>query len=153
MRSDVSRIATQVQCPVRVLHNPTNTLPGQLAATQRSCFRRASYASYGQASRGCPGARASPRSGNTMPNWLSGRATTPSHHLLATVMFEDVVGSTTLVSQIGDDAWGSFGSAATALCSIVWRSTAEGVVSTAGDGSMCTVPGPAVAIRCARAAA
>jgi hypothetical protein len=36
---------------------------------------------------------------------VSGRATTPTHHLLATVMFEDVVGSTTLVSQIGDDAW------------------------------------------------
>jgi pimeloyl-ACP methyl ester carboxylesterase len=27
MRADVSRIATQVQCPVRVLHMPTNTLP------------------------------------------------------------------------------------------------------------------------------
>lgn len=36
---------------------------------------------------------------------VSGQAATPSDRLLATVMFEDVVDSTVLVSAIGDDAW------------------------------------------------
>ena len=68
---------------------------------------------------------------------------------MATVVFEDVVGSTMLVSEIGDDAWGRLRVQRERLV----RDCVEGhggrVISSAGDGSMCALPGPAVAIRCA----
>jgi class 3 adenylate cyclase len=80
---------------------------------------------------------------------VSGRATTLSDRLLATVMFEDVVGSTTLISQIGDDAWGELRVRRDRLVLDCVEEHGGRVVQTAGDGSMCTLPGPAVAVRCA----
>ena len=80
---------------------------------------------------------------------VSGRATTPSDRLLATVVFEDVVGSTKLVSEIGDDAWGRLRVQRERLVRDCVEEHGGRVISTAGDGSMCTLPGPAVAIRCA----
>jgi class 3 adenylate cyclase len=80
---------------------------------------------------------------------VSGRAATPSDRLLATVLFEDVVSSTTLVSEIGDDAWGRLRVQRDRLVRDCVEDYGGRVISTAGDGSMCTLPGPAVAIRCA----
>jgi pimeloyl-ACP methyl ester carboxylesterase len=126
MRSDVSRIAAQVQCPVRVLHNPTNTLPEAVSRHAAELFPKGELRALRPSQPGMSWGE------SLAPVWehnaelVSGQATTPSHHLLATVMFEDVVGSTTRVSQIGDDAWRELRVRATASCSIVWRSTAEG---------------------------
>ena len=65
-------------------------------------------------------------------------------------MFEDVVGSTMLVSEIGDDAWGKLRvQRGHRLVRDCVEDHGGGVISAAGDGSMCTLPGPAVAIRCA----
>ena len=64
-------------------------------------------------------------------------------------MFEDVVGSTTLVSEIGDDAWGRLRVQRERLIRDCVEDHGGRVISAAGDGSMCTLPGPAVAIRCA----
>jgi class 3 adenylate cyclase len=64
-------------------------------------------------------------------------------------MFEDVVGSTTLVSRIGDDAWGELLVRRERLVLACVEEHGGRVVSTAGDGSMCTLPGPEVAVRCA----
>jgi class 3 adenylate cyclase len=80
---------------------------------------------------------------------ISGRATTPSDRLLATVMFEDVVGSTTLISQIGDEAWREVCVRRDRLVLDCVEEHGGRIVHTAGDGSMCTLPGPAIAIRCA----
>jgi class 3 adenylate cyclase len=80
---------------------------------------------------------------------VSGRAATPSDRLLVTMMFEDVVGSTTLVSEIGDDAWGKIRVQRDRLVRDCVEDHGGRVISTAGDGSMCTLPGPVVAVRCA----
>lgn len=80
---------------------------------------------------------------------VSGRATTPSDRLLATVVFEDVVGSTVLVSKIGDDAWGKLRVRRERVVRECVEDHGGRVISAAGDGSMCTLPGPAVAVRCA----
>jgi class 3 adenylate cyclase len=80
---------------------------------------------------------------------VSGQAATPSDRLLATVLFEDVVGSTVLVSEIGDDAWGKLRVQRERLVLDCVEDHGGRIISTAGDGSMCTLPGPAVAIRCA----
>ena len=68
---------------------------------------------------------------------------------MATVMFEDVVGSTKLISEIGDDAWGRLTVKRDRLVRDCVEDHGGEVVHTAGDGSMCTLPGPAVAICCA----
>jgi class 3 adenylate cyclase len=65
------------------------------------------------------------------------------------VVFEDVVGSTVLASEIGDDAWGRLRVQRERLVRDCVEDHGGRVISTAGDGSMCTLPGPAVAIRCA----
>jgi class 3 adenylate cyclase len=80
---------------------------------------------------------------------VSGRAAPPSDRLVATVMFEDVVGSTVLVSNIGDDAWGRLVVQRDRLVRDCIEDHGGRVIHTAGDGSMCTLPGPAVAVRCA----
>src|SRR6185312_8046402 len=79
---------------------------------------------------------------------VSGRAA-PADRLLATVMFEDVVGSTMIVYQIGDDAWRELRVRRDRVVRDCIEEHGGRVVSTAGDGSMCTLPGPAAAIRCA----
>lgn len=149
MRADVSRIAAQVQCPVRVLHMPTNRLPEAVSRHAAELFPKGELRVLRPTQPGMSWGE------SLAPVWehnaelVSGRATTPSDRLLATVMFEDVVGSTTLVSRIGDDAWGELRVRRDRLVLDCVEAHGGRVVSTAGDGSMCTLPGPAVAIRCA----
>ena len=149
MRTDVSRIAAQVQCPVRVLHMPTNRLPEAVSRHAAELFPKGELRVLRPTQPGMSWGE------SLAPVWehnaelVSGRATMPSDRLLATVMFEDVVGSTTLVSRIGDDAWGELRVRRDRLVLDCVEEHGGRVVSTAGDGSMCTLPGPAIAIRCA----
>jgi class 3 adenylate cyclase/pimeloyl-ACP methyl ester carboxylesterase len=149
MRTDVSRIAPQVQCPVRVLHMPTNTLPEAVSRHAAELFPAGEHHVLRPSEPGMS-------FGETFdPVWehnvelVSGRAAPPSDRLMATVMFEDVVGSTMLISEIGDDAWGRLSVQRERLVRDCVEDHGGQVVHTAGDGSMCTLPGPAAAIRCA----
>jgi class 3 adenylate cyclase/pimeloyl-ACP methyl ester carboxylesterase len=149
MRTDVSRIAAQVQCPVWVLHTPTNTLPEAVSRHASELFPAGELRVLRPSEPGMSFGE------SFVPVWehntelVSGRATTPSDRLLATVLFEDVVGSTMLISKIGDDAWGKLRVQRDRLVRDCVEDHGGRVIQTAGDGSMCTLPGPAVAIRCA----
>jgi class 3 adenylate cyclase/pimeloyl-ACP methyl ester carboxylesterase len=149
LRTDVSRIAPEVRCPVRVLHMPTNTLPQAVSRHAAELFP-AGELHLLRASE--PGMSFGESFG---PVWehnaelVLGRAAPPSDRLMATVMFEDVVGSTKLISEIGDDAWGRLRVRRERLVRDSVENHGGRVVSAAGDGSMCTLPGPAVALRCA----
>jgi class 3 adenylate cyclase/pimeloyl-ACP methyl ester carboxylesterase len=149
MHTDVSRIAAQVRCPVRVLHMPTNRLPEAVSRHAAELFPKGELRVLRPSQPGMSWGE------SLAPVWehnaelVSGRATTPSDRLLATVMFEDVVGSTTLVSRIGDDAWGKLRVQRERLVRDCVEDHGGRVISAAGDGSMCTLPGPAVGIRCA----
>ena len=150
MRTDVSRIATQVQCPVRVLHNPTNPVPEAVSRHAADLFPAGQLVVLRPSEPGMSW-------GETFdPVWehnaelVSGRAAPRSDRLMATVMFEDVVGSTKLISDIGDDAWGRLTVKRDRLVRDCVEEHGGRVVHTAGDGSMCTLPGPAAAIRCAK---
>ena len=149
MRTDVSRVAAEVQCPVRVLHMPTNTLPEAVSRYASELFPAGELHVLRPSEPGMS-------FGETFkPVWehnvelVSGRAAPPSDRLMATVVFEDVVGSTMLVSKIGDDAWGRLRVQRERLVRDCVEEHGGRVISAAGDGSMCTFPGPAVAIRCA----
>ena len=149
LRTDVSRVAPQVQCPVRVLHMPTNTLPEAVSRHAAELFPASELHLLRPSEPGMS-------FGETfVPVWehnvelVTGRAAPPSDRRMATVMFEDVVGSTKLISEIGDDAWGRLSVQRDRLVRDRVEHHGGQVVHTAGDGSMCTLPGPAAAIRCA----
>jgi class 3 adenylate cyclase/pimeloyl-ACP methyl ester carboxylesterase len=149
LRTDVSRIAPEVQCPVRVLHMPTNTLPEAVSRHAAKLFPAGELRVLRPSEPGMSFGE------SLVPIWehnvelVSGRAAPSSDRLMATVMFEDVVGSTKLVSEIGDDAWGRLRVQRERLVRDCVEDHRGRVISTAGDGSMCTLPGPAAAIRCA----
>src|SRR3954466_10665137 len=149
LRTDVSRIAPGVRCPVRVLHMPANTLPEAVSRHAAELFPAGELHVLRPSE---PGMSFGESFG---PVWehnaelVSVRAAPPSDRRMATVMFEDVVGSTKLISEIGDNAWGRLSVQRDRLVRDCVEDHGGQVVHTAGDGSMCTLPGPAAAIRCA----
>ena len=149
MRTDVLRIAPQVRCPTRVLHMPTTTLP------EAVCRHAAEQFPAGELVVLRPSEPGMSFGASFDPVWehnvelVTGQAAPPTDRLMATVMFEDVVGSTVLVSKIGDDAWGRLRVKRERLVRDCVEEHGGRVISVAGDGSMCTLPGPAVATRCA----
>jgi class 3 adenylate cyclase/pimeloyl-ACP methyl ester carboxylesterase len=149
MGGDVSRVAAQVRCPVRVLHMPTSPLPEAVSRHASELFPAGELVVLRPSEPGMSWGESLAVVWEHNTELLSGRATTPSDRLLATVVFEDVVGSTRLVSQIGDDAWGRLRVQRERLVRDCVENHGGRVVSAAGDGSMCTLPGPAVAVRCA----
>jgi class 3 adenylate cyclase len=149
MRTDVSRIAPQVQCPVRVLHMPTNTLPEAVSRHASELFPAGELRVLPPSEPGMSFGESFAVVWEHNTELVSGRAATPSDRLLATVMFEDVVGSTMLISEIGDDAWGRLSVQHDRLVRDCIEDHGGRVIRTAGDGSMCTLPGPEGAIRCA----
>jgi class 3 adenylate cyclase/pimeloyl-ACP methyl ester carboxylesterase len=149
MRTDVSRIATQVRCPVRVLHMPTNTLPEAVSRHASELFPAGELRVLRPSEPGMSFGESFAVVWEHNTELVSGRAATRSDRLVATVVFEDVVGSTVLASEIGDDAWGRLRVQRERLVRDCVEDHGGRVISTAGDGSMCTLPGPAVAIRCA----
>ncbi len=79
------------------------------------------------------------------------RTAAETDRVLATVLFTDIVGSTQMASDLGDQAWRDRlvrHNVAIRQELGRWRGRE---VSTAGDGFLATFDGPARAIRCARA--
>ena len=71
--------------------------------------------------------------------------------VLATVMFTDIVGSTSLASELGDRAWRELLEHQNALLRRELGRFRGREIKTLGDGMLATFDGPARAIRCARA--
>jgi class 3 adenylate cyclase len=70
--------------------------------------------------------------------------------VLATVMFTDIVGSTTKAAELGDRAWGEVVEQHHATVRAMLGRYRGMEVDTAGDGFFATFDGPARAVRCAR---
>jgi class 3 adenylate cyclase len=149
MRADVSRIAPHVRCPVRVLHMPTNPLPEAVSRHAAELFPAGEFRVLRASEAGMSFGESFAAVWEHNAELVSGRAATPSDRVVVTVMFEDVVDSTGLVSEVGDDAWGRLRVQRERLVRGAIEAHGGRVISTAGDGSMCTLPGPEVAVRCA----
>jgi class 3 adenylate cyclase len=149
LRTDASRIAAQVQCPVRVLHMPTNRWPEAVSRHAAELFPRGEFHVLRPSQPGMSYGESLAVLWEHNAEIASGHPPTPSDRLLATVMFEDVVGSTSLVSRIGDDLWRELRVRRDRMVRDCVEEHGGRVVNTAGDGSMITLPGPAAAIRCA----
>ena len=71
--------------------------------------------------------------------------------VLATVLFTDIVGSTTRVVELGDRAWKDLLSQHNGLVREQLKAFRGREISTAGDGFLAAFDGPARAVRCGRA--
>jgi class 3 adenylate cyclase/pimeloyl-ACP methyl ester carboxylesterase len=79
------------------------------------------------------------------------RPTAPIDRILATVLFTDIVGSTTRAASIGDQRWRSTLDGHDRAVREQLRRFRGTEVKTTGDGFMATFEGPARAIRCGEA--
>jgi pimeloyl-ACP methyl ester carboxylesterase len=77
------------------------------------------------------------------------RAAQPARSSLATVLFTDIVDSTTILSRIGNRGWKDLVERHHALVRDRLRAFDGSEVDTAGDGFYATFEGPAKAVRCA----
>ena len=74
-----------------------------------------------------------------------------SSRTLVTVLFTDIVGSTTRAAELGDGAWRELLERHDALVDRVASEHRGRVVKHVGDGALCAFDGPATAMRCAEA--
>ncbi len=150
--SDLRRVLPSVSAPTLVLHRKDNMYApavwGQYLATHISGARYVEV----------PGGEhlywlgASAFLLDEVEEFLTGqRVERAPERVLATVLFTDIVGSTTLAAQLGDQAWsellGRFRS--TVRANLERFRGRE--INTRGDDFLATFDGPARAIRCAHA--
>ena len=81
------------------------------------------------------------------------RRRAPTNRVLATVLFTDIVGSTTTAALLGDQAWADLLEAHNVRLREQIGRFGGREIDTAGDGFLATFDGPARAVRCALAAA
>ena len=81
----------------------------------------------------------------------TGDATPDTDRVLATLLFTDIVGSTSKAAQLGDRAWADLVERHHDLVRVRIEEAGGRVVDTAGDGVLAVLDGPARAIRCALA--
>ncbi|OBF27171.1 cyclase [Mycobacterium sp. ACS1612] len=79
------------------------------------------------------------------------RAAPTNDRVLVTVLFTDIVESTTLAASLGDEAWSAALSEHNRIVEAHVTSTRGNIIKFTGDGVFATFDGPARAISCARA--
>ena len=150
--SDLRRVLPSVSAPTLVLHRKDNTYApavwGRYLATHISGARYVEV----------PGGEhlywlgASAGLLDEVEEFLTGqRVERGPERVLATVLFTDIVGSTTLAAQLGDQAWGELlGRFRSTVRANLERFRGR-EINTRGDDFLATFDGPARAIRCAHA--
>ena len=78
-----------------------------------------------------------------------GRTAAEPDRVLATVLFTDIVDSTTRAAELGDARWRDLLERHDALIEERVNAAGGRVIKSLGDGALATIPGPARAIRCA----
>jgi len=83
--------------------------------------------------------------------FLTGIRPTAKHErVLATILFTDIVGSTLIANQCGDQAWKTLLDQHDKLCSEIIDKFRGRLVNHTGDGVMATFDGPGRGIACAK---
>ena len=150
LRTDVSRVAGQVQAPVRVLHAPTNPIPEAVMRHAAQLFPNGEFQWLPPSQAGMSWGESFVAIGHHFAEMITGQSIDGTDRVLATLMFEDVVGSTTLVAHIGDQAWRELMVNRDRTVADLVDDHDGRVVSTAGDGSMLFLPGADAALQCAQ---
>ncbi|HEY1565873.1 MAG TPA: adenylate/guanylate cyclase domain-containing protein [Solirubrobacteraceae bacterium] len=150
--SDVSDVLPLVQAPTRVLHHPSFSFPRR---SVELVAERIPGATFHELRPSAPYMRLNEAAG---PVWdhlhEAATGTTRSGERgreLTTLMFTDVVGSTELVDQRGDLAWSDLARRHEHQIRTIIDESGGELIKMLGDGSLSVLPGPAAALRCARA--
>jgi class 3 adenylate cyclase len=150
-RSDVREVLPLVQAPTRVLRHPSFTLPQRPI---RIVAEQIPHATFHELSPSAPYmslAEASLPVFEHLLEAISGPApASQNDRELTTLLFTDVVASTELVARHGDAAWSDLIRRHEHQIRIALEQSGGELVKMLGDGSLCVLSGPAMAIRCAR---
>jgi class 3 adenylate cyclase/pimeloyl-ACP methyl ester carboxylesterase len=149
LRIDVSRIVSEVRVPVHVLHMPTGTMPEAVARHVAELLPSGEFHALAPSEHGMSLGETIVPIFEHVITMFAGHAVVRSDRRLATVLFEDVVGSTEIVTRMGDAKWRNLRVRRDRLRDTCVEEHGGEVISTAGDGSMSIFPGPAAAVRCA----
>ena len=93
---------------------------------------------------------------DAIEEWFTGRPVAPpvrTDRVLATVVFTDIVGSTSLAAELGDAEWRSRLDAHDAIIADQVARYGGRLVKTTGDGVLATFDGPTAALDSAEACA
>jgi class 3 adenylate cyclase len=99
-----------------------------------------------------PAATARAAATDVVEEWFTGRPVAPpvrTDRVLATVVFTDIVGSTSLAAELGDAEWRSRLDAHDAIIADQVARYGGRLVKTTGDGVLATFDGPTAALDCA----
>jgi class 3 adenylate cyclase len=148
---DVSDVAAAVSVPTLVIHaRGDQAVP---VAAGRFLAATIPEAAYVELDSDDHAYNAEPLQGilAATEQFLTGRATSVEpDRALVTILFTDIVRSTERAAEIGDAAWRDLLGRHDDLVRAHVQSAGGTLVKTLGDGVLCTLPGPARAVRCAR---
>jgi class 3 adenylate cyclase len=150
-RSDVRNVLPLVQAPTRVLRHPSFTLPRRPIEMVAEQIPHATFHELRPSAPYMGLAEASAPVFEHLLEAIAGPAPAgQSERELTTLLFTDVVASTELVARHGDAAWSDLIRRHEHQIRIVLEQSGGELVKMLGDGSLCVLSGPAVAVRCAR---
>ncbi|MFN8112803.1 MAG: adenylate/guanylate cyclase domain-containing protein [Solirubrobacterales bacterium] len=148
--SDISDVLHLVQAPVLAVY------PADLALVDGEVVRQFADQIPGGAYREIPGASIflfgndTDRFADVVEEFVTGNPPTRvSSRILATVLFTDLVDSTRLATELGDEAWSEVLDRHFARARAAVSAHDGETIKTTGDGILAIFTGPARAVRCA----
>jgi len=151
---DVTAFLKDVRCPTLVMHSHDDKLiPFSYGQALHEGIRGSELIELSDVGH-TPYMATDPRIADEIISFLSEEQSSDSEHVmqgrvLATVMFNDIVGSTRLQSELGDELWKTKIRKFEQICKDSIHSFDGIFIKGLGDGVLAVFSGPARAIRCA----
>lgn len=148
--TDISAVLTSVRAPALVIRHRDNPIPAAVVSRVAEQLPESTLAEVDYD--GDPRAMADFWNPvlDAIDDWLPGTRSPRGHHATFTsVLFTDIVGSTTHAARLGDKAWRELLVRHENLLREQVNRHGGRLVKTIGDGSLSSFDGPVQAIRCA----
>jgi len=154
-RIDVRSILPSVRVPALVLHSRADSVvPVAEGRKLADTIPGAKYIEYGNLPHGACFARACEGLIDDIEEFVTGHrdsAVSETDRVLATVLFTDIVGSTRMAVEVGDQRWHELLDCHDRLAKQTVEKHHGNFVKSTGDGILATFDGPGRAVRCALA--
>ena len=152
METDIRAVLPAIHVPTLVLHRPlAGITPPEIAAYVTAQISAATAVAV-------PGRDDSPYTSDVdaiedeVEAFLTGQRHQPGlDRILSTVLFTDIVGSTTRLAEVGDARWADLLATHDDLARREIERHRGRYIDSTGDGLLATFDGPARAVRCAQA--
>lgn len=158
LRMDVAEVLAAVQVPTRVLHWPGGVMPHRVVKRAADLIDGAEHVLLPEIPRGAAlGEIWIPVTDHIAEMATGRRDRVDVDRFLGTVLFTDVVGSTELLTSLGDGAYRELRASYERLVRVIVDDAGGRVVNVMGDGTFSLFDGPIRAVRaadrvCSRAA-